>query len=123
MSAPATGVLPVEGVSVAGGAEAVAILVEGVEVTMEALSAAIPVAAIETRPSVPVRLVCAGATGCADGAVAYGVAVLIESPAADVWVGRFVSFRCGERADGVLAVPGTVDGRLVSADEIPGVWR
>ena len=83
-SAPATGVLPVEGAGVAGGAEAVPVLVEGVEVSMEALNAASPVAAIETRPSVLVRPVCAEATGCADGPVTYGMPVLAESPAADV---------------------------------------
>ena len=123
MSAPTTGVLPADGGSVADGVAAVPVLVDGEGGSMEALNAASPVAAIETRPSVLVRPVCAEATGGVDGSVTYAIPVLAESPEADVWIGRFVSFRWGERADGVLAVPGTVAGRLFSADKIAGVWR
>ena len=116
-SAPATGGLPTDEERPVDDPEA-APLVGDVELRSAVPRAARPVDA-EAMPVFPVGVV---AVGWDQGAVAGDVVVPLEVGATDVWIGRFVSLRCGERVVGVLppAVPAVVGARTAEAS---GVWR
>jgi hypothetical protein len=100
-----------------------AALVVGVVVSMDAPSAASPVAAIEMRPSVPVLAMRSRVTDCEEVAVADDLSVPLGGAATGDWAGRFVSFRWGERAADALAVLGTAVDAPALAEADSGAWR
>jgi len=83
--------------------------------------AALPLAAMDTRLSLPVLV--AWVLDWEEGAMACGVTVSLAGPKMGDWVGRFVSFRGREREEGLPVVLGLTVDTTVSVDLTSGAWR
>ena len=120
-TAPAIGALADDAAVADKAVLPVAALVRGAVGTVEAPIAALPLAAMDTRLSLPVLV--AWVLDWEEGAVACGVTVSLAGPTMGDWVGRFVSFRGREREEGLPVVLGLTVDTTVSVDLTSGAWR
>lgn len=120
-TAPAIGALAEDAAVADKAVFPVAALVRGAVGTVEAPIAALPLAAMDTRLSLPVLV--AWVLDWEEGAVACGVTVSLAGPTMGDWVGRFVSFRGREREEGLPVVLGLTVDTTVSVDLTSGAWR
>jgi len=90
-TAPAIGALAEDAAVADKAVFPVAALVRGAVGNVEAPIAALPLAAMDTRLSLPFLVV--GVLDCEEGGVACDVTVSLAGPTTGDWVGRFVSFR------------------------------
>lgn len=120
-TAPAIGALAEDAAVADKAVLPVAALVRGAVGTVEAPIAALPLAAMDTRLSLPVLV--AWVLDWEEGAVACGVTVSLAGPTMGDWVGRFVSFRGREREEGLPVVLGLTVDTTVSVDLTSGAWR
>lgn len=120
-TAPAIGALAEDAAVADKAVLPVAALVRGAVGTVEAPIAALPLAAMDTRLSLPVLV--AWVLDWEEGAVACGVTVSLAGPTMGDWVGRFVSFRGREREEGLPVVLGLTVDTTVSVDFTSGAWR
>ena len=120
-TAPAIGALAEDAAVADKAVFPVAALVRGAVGTVEAPIAALPLAAMDTRLSLPVLV--AWVLDWEEGAMACGVTVSLAGPKMGDWVGRFVSFRGREREEGLPVVLGLTVDTTVSVDLTSGAWR
>ena len=120
-TAPAIGALAEDAAVADKAVFPVAALVRGAVGTVEAPIAALPLAAIDTRLSLPVLV--ARVLDWEEGAVACDVTVSLAAPTTGDWAGRFVSLRGREREEELPVVLGITVDTTASVDLTSGAWR